>query len=199
MLDTRQEEYLESMRAALETHMKAVRPHRYAHSLGVSDTAGTLARTYGVDEFEARAAGLIHDWDKVLDDAELLARAARYGITVVGSPVLAAPVLHGPVAAHELPDRFPELPASVFQAVARHTIGAVDMTPLDMVVFVADAIEPGRKGDYAVRLRELVGTAPLTEVFFTTMSQSLAYVISSGRYLYPPALTVYNAYALKRG
>ena len=88
----------------------------------------------------------MHDWDKVLADDELVARAIRYQVPIEGSPALATPLLHGPVAARELPELFPELPAGVFQAVARHTTAACDMTPLDMVVFVADAIEPGRRG-----------------------------------------------------
>lgn len=100
----------------------------------------------------------IHDWDKVLSDDELVARALHYGIKVAGSPSAATPLLHGPVAAYELPQLFPELSPAVFQAVDRHTVGACDMTPLDMVVFVADAIEPNRHGDYAHALRKMVGS-----------------------------------------
>lgn len=49
---------------------------RYVHSLGVAETALHLAEVYGVDRFDAAAAGLIHDWDKVLSDDELV--AARF-------------------------------------------------------------------------------------------------------------------------
>ena len=130
----------------LQVRMREL-PRRYQHSLGVARTAVELARAYGVDEYHAALAGLVHDWDKVLDDHELLARAAQYGVRVSGSPTLAAGLLHGPVAAHELPHIFEGISAEVCQAVARHTVGACDMTPLDMVVFTADAIEPGRRGD----------------------------------------------------
>lgn len=188
---------LERMRAMLEVRM-VQKPRRYAHSLGVARMACELARVYGVDEYDAAASGLLHDWDKVLDDAELLARAARLGVRVAGSPALAVGVLHGPVAALELADDFPDISAEVLRAVERHTVGAVDMSPLDMVVFVADAIEPGRRGDYAERLRALVGEASLEELFFQTFSQGLVYVISTGRYLYPTAISIYNHYASQR-
>ena len=72
------------------------------------------------------------------------------------------------------------------------------MTPLDMVVFTADAIEPGRRGDYADRLRAMMGREPLEELFFQTFAQGLVYVISGGRYLYPTAIDIYNAYAARR-
>ena len=96
------------------------------HSLGVAETALHLAEVYGVDRFDAAAAGLIHDWDKVLSDDELVARALHYGIKVAGSPSAATPLLHGPVAAYELPQLFPGLSPAVFQAVDRHTVGACD-------------------------------------------------------------------------
>lgn len=192
-------ERLDQIRGALEAHMELVKPKRYEHSLGVAETAGRLARTYGVDEFQATAAGYVHDWDKVLTNEELLARAERYGIKIFGPAERSVALLHGPVAAVELPRLFPDLPPAVFQAVDRHTVGAEDMSPLDMVVFVADAMEPHRKGDYADRLRELEGKVSLTELFFQCFSQGLVYVIQTGRYLYPTAVGIYNTYAMMDG
>ncbi len=187
--------YLARMRDMLDVRM-AADTHRRNHTLGVARTAARLAEVYGVDPFLAEAAGLVHDWDKVLEPSELLARAAQYGVRVAGSPANARAVLHGPVAAVELPQLFGELPDSVFQAVARHTTAAPDMSDLDMVVFVADAIEPMRRGDYADALRAEVGEVPLARLFFDCFSQGLTYVISTGRYLYPTALDIYNTYAL---
>ena len=188
--------YLERMREMLDVRMGDHRKRRN-HSLGVARTAAALAKTYGVDPFLAEAAGLVHDWDKVLDEAELLARAAQYGIEVAGSPTNSVQLLHGPVAAVELPQLFGELPASVFQAIARHTVGAEDMTDLDMVVFVADAIEPMRKGAYAEELRAKVGKVDLVHLFFDCFAGGLTYVIDTRRYLYPTAITIYNHYALQ--
>lgn len=186
---------LEHIEEMLAVRMKE-KPKRHAHSVGVARTAVKLARVYGVNLFDAAAAGFLHDWDKVVEDGELVARAVRYRIPIEGSPALASPLLHGPVAARELPGLFPELDEAVFQAIDRHTVGACDMTPLDMVIFVADAIEPGRHGSYADELRGLVGKATLEKLFFACFSQGLVYVINTGRYLYPTALTIYNHYAL---
>lgn len=196
-LSAEEQAALEQMREMLQVRMKD-NTRRYEHSLGVVETAIHLAEVYGVDVFEAATAAMLHDWDKVLDDHDLLARAARYGIEVVGSPTSAVGLLHGPVAAAELPHIFPDLSDAVLQAIARHTVGACDMTPLDMVVFVADAIEPHRYGAYADELRAMVGTASLTDLFFRTFAQGLVYVISGGRYLYPTAIDIYNAYAEKK-
>ena len=163
----------------LDVRMKDKRK-RYVHSLGVAETALHLAEVYGVDRFDAAAAGLIHDWDKVLSDDELVTRALHYGIKIAGSPSAATPLLHGPVAAYELPQLFPELSPAVFQAVDRHTVGACDMTPLVHV------------------LRKMVGKSSLDELFFSCFAQGLVYVIQTGRYLYPTAITIYNHYAQLR-
>lgn len=192
-----QRERLEEIRSLLEVRMRD-RERRYIHSLGVAQTAVNLAREYGVDEYDAAYAGLLHDWDKVLSDHEMLARSAQYGIEVAGSPSAAVGLLHGPVAAYELPHIFEDVSPAVCQAVARHTVGAVDMSALDMVVFIADAIEPHRHGAYAEELRSLVGSISLDELFFRCFSQGLTYVISGGRYLYPTAVTIYNVYAARR-
>lgn len=197
MLSDVQRAELEHVREMLHVRM-AGNSRRYTHSLGVAHTCAELARTYGVDVFDAALAGLLHDWDKVIDDHELLARAAQYGESVVGSPAAAVGLLHGPVAAYELPHIFEGISPDVCQAVSRHTVGARDMTELDMVVFVADAIEPARRGSYAERLRDLVGVESLEELFFQTFAQGLVYVISGGRYLYPTAIDIYNSYAAKR-
>lgn len=186
--------YLEHMDGLLDVRMEGDRK-RYRHSVGVCLTAIDLAHAYGVDEFHAAAAGLIHDWDKVVKTEELVARALHYGIRIEGDITRSTALLHGPVAAVELPHLFPELPPEVFQAVDRHTSAAIGMTPLDMVVFVADAIEPNRHGDYAKELRRMVGEVSLDELFFSCFSQGIAYVIESGRYLYPTAIDIYNHYA----
>ena len=156
---------LKRIQELLDVRMKDKRK-RYVHSLGVAETALHLAEVYGVDRFDAAAAGLIHDWDKVLSDDELVTRALHYGIKIAGSPSAATPLLHGPVAAYELPQLFPELSPAVFQAVDRHTVGACDMTPLDMVVFVADAIEPNRAAlvasiDRAFEFANATATMPM--------------------------------------
>ena len=51
---------LEEIRSLLEVRMRD-RERRYIHSLGVAQTAVNLAREYGVDEYDAAYAGLLHD------------------------------------------------------------------------------------------------------------------------------------------
>ena len=195
-----QKAFLWRIEADLRDHMEEAKPKRYAHSLSVARTAEQMALAYGVDAFEARAAGILHDWDKVLSPEEQIAYARRLGVDLGVDSQLVQPLLHGITAARSLPERYPELPATVWQAIERHTIGAADMSELDMVVFVADGIEPIRKDVPAIHnVRQLVEQgAPLSEVFWASFSSGVSYVIDTERYLYPGTLDIYNELVLAR-
>ncbi len=188
------------MRLEADTRSQlASKPQRLAHSLSVANTAEHLAVMYGVDSFLARAAGLLHDWDKVVPKDELLARARHFGIDM-GVPLESVePLLHGMVAARELPQRYPHLPYEIWHAIACHTSAAEDMGPLDMVLFVADGIEPMRRSSPGIqKTRELVGKVSLEDVFWNAFVGGIVYVLESGRYLYPHTIEVYNSIAHAR-
>lgn len=177
----------------------AARPGRLAHSLSVGLTAERLAAAYGVEPYLARVAGILHDWAKVLPREETIARARGLGIDLGVDLELVEPLLHGMIAARELPARYPELPDEVWQAIDRHTLGNAHMTPLDMVVFVADGIEPRRKSVPAIeRQRAMVGPSPLEEVFWANFADGISYVIGTRRYLYPGTLDIYDEIVLAR-
>ena len=98
-----------------------------------------------------------------------------------------------------LPERYPELPPEVWHAISVHTSAAVDMGPLDEVLFVADGIEPLRPDTPGIeRSRSLVGVASLDDLFWECFVGGIVYVLEGGRYLYPGTIEVYNALAARR-
>lgn len=177
----------------------AGKPKRLAHSLSVADTCERLALVYDVDPFEARCAGLLHDWEKALDHEQVLERAAALGIDLGCDLHLVEPLLHGMIAARELPTRYPDLPQGVFQAIARHTLGSDDMSPLDEVLFVADGIEPLRPSSEGIdRVRSMVGDASLDDLFWESFVGGIVYVLDTRRYLYEGTIRIYNSLQVKR-
>lgn len=199
-MDYEPSQRLTLMRLESDTRTQlASRQKRLDHSLSVAKTAEHLAVLYGVDPFLARAAGLLHDWDKVVPKDELLERARYFGIDL-GVPLESVePLLHGMVAARELPDRYPHLPREIWHAIACHTSAAEDMGPLDMVLFVADGIEPLRRDSPGIaQTRSLVGKVSLEDLFWNAFVGGLVYVLETGRYLYPRAIDIYNSLALAR-
>lgn len=128
---------------------------RYAHVLGVADTAESLARTHGLSPLRTRLAALLHDVARESGQEELLESARLYGIEMGGYEGDSPMLLHGPVAAEvarrELGVEDPE----VLEAVRVHTTGAPKIGSIALAVYVADKIEPGRDYPSVGRLRGL--------------------------------------------
>lgn len=189
--------FLEARRHELR---QRVSERRFEHCEGVSDAAVMLARRYGVDEDAARLAGLLHDWDKGYDDEGIRARVAELGMEDELDPTIVANLpgtLHGFTAARALSREFPHIPHEVIQAIERHTVGAEDMEPLDMVLYIADAIEPSRQFGRIDELRALVGEVSLEELFFETYRYWTSLLLERNRPLYPDTIRIWNSYAAR--
>lgn len=174
-----------------------VSPKRFKHSLGVSDTCVQLAKEYGIDVDKARIAGLLHDWDKGYDDDEARARVRELGMEGEIDPFIVEKmpgVLHGITAARALGNEFSQIPADVLQAISRHTTAAFDMSPLDMVLYIADAIEPNRQFGRIDDLRARVGEATLEELYFETYEYWVFLLFERRKPLHPDTISIWNSY-----
>ncbi len=177
----------------------ASKPKRFTHSLGVAHTAHDLASLYGADPYDAFVAGLLHDWDKAVPAADLVSRAKDWGIDLGVDFALVEPLLHGMVAAKELPGLYPWLSQEILHAIAVHTTAAAKMSSLDMVLFVADGIEPNRKASPGIqKTRDLVGKVSLEDLFWDSFSAGVVYVIETNRYLWPGTIDIYNSWVQNR-
>ena len=93
----------------------------YRHSLGVAQTAASLAVRYGEVPERAYLAGLVHDYGKVYSGRELRRRAEEMGLDL--DPIISAEtgLLHAPVGASLLPRELGITDGKVLEAVAYHT------------------------------------------------------------------------------
>jgi len=170
-----------------------------AHSVRVADTSAKLAALYGVDVSQARLAGLVHDWDRELGHERLVAAARDRGISVNPTELDSPYLLHARTGARAVREAFDDLPQTVIDAVEHHTIGSPEMSDLDMVIFVADMIEPKREFSAAQELRAAVGTVPLRELFARAYQRSVAHVIEKGKPLHPDTVAVWNSLVARWG
>lgn len=182
------------LHSAIDAHLKAtLSPHRRQHVAGVANTARALAERHGVDPDEAYLAGLLHDLAREWKPPQLLAAAEKAGLPI-GPLERSNPMamLHAKLGAVEAKRLFGVDNPAVLQAIARHTLGAADMSRLDQVVFLADAIEPGR-GDQAhvVAVRSLADT-DLDAACLEALDQTLRYLVESGQPIHPEAVQARN-------
>lgn len=174
---------------------------RLRHVLGVVKAAEELARTYGVDVRRARLAALLHDWDKGYSDEGMRERVSELGMQDSVDPWVLERmpyVLHGQTAACALAREFPQIPSDVITAVDRHTVAAEEVSDLDMVLYIADAIEEGRKFGRIDELRAEVGKVDLNELFFLTYEYWTLLLFERRRQLHPDTIRIWNQLVARR-
>ena len=126
---------------------------RFVHSLGTAACAKELAEKFGLDTKKAYIAGLLHDCAKCFSKERLL-EIINENIDVEESEMLNYKTLHAPVSAYYAENEFGVTDAEILSAIRWHTLGKLDMSDFEKIVFLADKIEPEtRDKEYSAIIR----------------------------------------------
>jgi predicted HD superfamily hydrolase involved in NAD metabolism len=123
--------------------------HRYAHTLRVARLAARLASAHGADPASARTAGMLHDLARLYGGQRLIAECEARALPIDAFERRNPVVLHARLGAELAREQFGVTDETTLDAIRRHTVAASTMTRLDAVLYLADALEPGR--DFAGR------------------------------------------------
>ena len=157
---------------------------RYGHTVRVADTAESLARKHGLDPARTRLAALLHDAARETEPDEFLRLAKEWNLSV-GSPERQSPkLLHGPVAAELARRELGVADEEVLAAIRVHTIGAAEMGPLALALYVADKIEPARDYPSVGKIRDLA-SSDLREAAAESLRRVIAHNEGRGRSVHP--------------
>lgn len=186
---------IEYMRRELQQRLKR---NRFAHSVGVAYTAVKLAKRFGVDEEKAYIAGLLHDCAREYENDEMLDQAIRWGIEINYVEREMPILLHPYIGAKMIRPIYGVRDEEIEQAIWRHTVGAIDMTPLDKIIYIADMIEPNRTYPGVEELRNLAETAELDEIILTALSESIIFVVRKNSLVHPTTISARNFLLLQK-
>ena len=175
---------------------KELRPARFRHSREVSRTAVRLAERWGVDIEKARLAGILHDCARNLKGKELLKCAAANGLPVSEIEILQPALIHAPLGSLLAERRFGVADPEILLAIARHTTGAAQMSPLDKIIYLADCIEPGRHYPGVDELRALA-EQDLDAAVLLAYDHSISFVLAGGGLLHPNTVDGRNSLLLE--
>ena len=185
----------EEMRALLE---KSLKPSRYQHSLGVAETAVFLAQRFGLNEEQAKVAGLLHDCAREFRNEDLIAEAEKR-LIMVGNIERQMPLLlHAYVGSRLVTEKYGVSDHAIEQAIWRHTVGGAKMTKLDKIIWFADMIEPNRDYPGVEELRSLAKTAALDDMVLAGLTQSITFVLQKGGLIHPDTVIARNEILLNR-
>ena len=129
---------------------------RYIHTLGTAECARELAKKYGLDAEKAYIAGLLHDCAKCFSNEKLL-DIIHKNLHVEECEMLNYKTLHAPVSAYIAETEFNVRDKEILSAIRWHTLGKLDMSSFEKIVFLADKIEPNtREKEYSEQIRTLL-------------------------------------------
>jgi HD superfamily phosphohydrolase YqeK len=126
-----------------------------------------------------------------------LTLAKRHGLQVDKHEQQMPDLLHGKVAPFVAAERFGVNDETVFDATRCHSTGAVEMGPLDQVLFVADFCEPSRPYTAAQDVRELA-ERDLEAAVLEVMQFKLRKTLLKKQPVHPDSFHAYNAWVDKR-
>ncbi len=124
--------------------------------------ADRLAQRHHEDAGRARLAGLFHDLARLYPPHRLIAECEERQLPLEAFERRYPVVLHARLGAELARERFGVDDQAILSAIRKHTVAAAAMSRLDCVVYLADALEPGRAyperaGLEALAFRDLTG------------------------------------------
>ncbi|MBU5466460.1 bis(5'-nucleosyl)-tetraphosphatase (symmetrical) YqeK [Virgibacillus sp. MSJ-26] len=174
--------------------IKRIKPHltkeRYEHTLRVADTAIELAGVYGESEEKAQLAALFHDYAKYRPIEEL-----KHWIIKSNLPKdlldYHHELWHGPVGSILIEYEHGIQDSIIKNAIYYHTTGRAYMNKLDMILFVADYIEPGRDFPGLEEVRR-IAKKDLIKTAWMVSRNTINYLMSRNNTVYPDSFYAYN-------
>jgi predicted HD superfamily hydrolase involved in NAD metabolism len=164
---------------------------RWAHTVGVMESAVSLAQRYGADPKKAELAAMLHDYCKywpVERQRSVLAAAGAEEDLLSHDKAL----WHGPAAAAAIPDETGITDAEVLDAVRWHTSGRVGMSLLDKIVCLADYIEEGRDFPGVNKIRKLAEHS-LEQALVAGFDSTISHLLEKGQQIYPLTVQARNS------
>lgn len=173
---------------------KKLKESRYVHTLKVAHTCEALAMSIGYDIRKAYLAGLLHDCAKCISDEEQLKRCKKHNIEITDIESVSPYLLHAKLGAYMAENKYLVDDPEILNAIICHTTGKPAMNDLEMIVFVADYIEPGR--DKAPNLTEIRKEAfkDLKHAVYLISRDTLKYLKSTGNPIDEMTEKTYNYY-----
>jgi predicted HD superfamily hydrolase involved in NAD metabolism len=168
---------------------------RLSHSIGCAQTAVELAKKFGQDEEKAYLAGLLHDCAKGFKTEKLLEMIKQHLPEVDECEISNPKTLHAPVSAYIARNEFGVEDEEILSAIRWHTLGKVDMTKFEKIIFLADKIEPNTR-DLEYRenmLKVLENDDDLNKALLICYKETIKSLVKRNLKICQPTIDIYNS------
>jgi len=178
---------VDEMRAIVKEKLPA---GRFEHTVRVAETAVQLAKQYGESIEKAEVAGLLHDYAKCDSKDQLKRQMEQYDLPMILLDYHKE-LWHGPVGAMIAKEKFDISDDDAINAIYYHTTGREKMSKLELILFVADYIEPGRKYPGVEEVRD-VARVDLEKAAQIVLKNTIIHLANRGATIFPDTILAYN-------
>lgn len=166
---------------------------RYIHSIGTAECARDLAIKFGLDSEKAYMAGLLHDCAKCFSNEKLM-EIINNNLNVQKVELMNYKTLHAPVSAFIARNDFGVEDNEILSAIRWHTLGKIDMTDFEKIIFLADKIEPKtRDKDYLDDVRGYLDEENgLNKAMLKCYKETIKSLVKRDLKICPVTIDIYN-------
>lgn len=167
---------------------------RYQHSLGTAECAQKLAQQFGLNEEKAYVAGLLHDCAKCFSDEKLLEIIDKYLDDVDNDERSNKKTLHAPGSFYIAKTVFGVTDLEMLSSIRWHTLGKLDMTDFEKIIFLADKIELRTRSDeYRNQItKDLDSENGLNKAILECYKETIKSLVDRNLKICPLTIQIYN-------
>lgn len=162
---------------------------RLRHSIGVSKLAGELAERYGLDKDAAVRCGLLHDVAKCIPYFEAIVMCDELEAELDPLERHMPPLVHAKLGAELVKCWFGITEGEITSAIRAHTVGSMNMSLFDKIIFVADMCEEGRTLPNIDVIRK-TAFEDIDRAVIECIEMSISYNSRTGKTIHPMAYAV---------
>lgn len=166
---------------------------RFNHTIGVAETARSLAERWGVDPDSAYLAGLVHDCAKELPEGRMVKMLEGHGYICDELERSSPNILHAPLGSILARKLYGVEDREILDAVRYHTTGRPQMSLMEKIIYVADFIEPGRKYKESQAVRDLAYT-DIDKAVLKETDIVIKYIIEKGGVIHTQSVLTRNSF-----
>ena len=166
---------------------------RYEHSIGTAECAQELAVEYNLNPKKAYIAGLLHDCAKCFPRDKMLEIIDEH-VEVDSCERENFKTLHAPVSFYVARTEFLVEDEEILSSIRWHTIGQLNMTDFEKIIFIADKIESRtRKKEYSHPIiDELNKDNGLNRAMLQCYKQTIKSLVDRDLVICPLTIDIYN-------
>lgn len=167
---------------------------RYQHSVGTAEYAQKLAKEFGLEEEKAYIAGLLHDCAKCFSDEKLTEIIDKYIDDADQDERSTRKTLHAPASYYIAKTVFGVTDKEMLSSIRWHTLGKMNMTDFEKIIFLADKIElRTRSEEYRKKItKDLYGENGLNKAVLACYKETIKSLADRDLKICPITVEIYN-------